>query len=482
MEALVSKIKGKKTLIIVLIIFAIFVFVFTCLSIIVSKEIIFPNVKIQGIDVGNLSKSHAREKISQHFKDTLDNRKLLLSKNDRIWEYTYSDFEARFDVDNSIQSAYSLGKEGNIFSRIKSYLTLKNKGENIPLKIALNPYKVKKTIDFLAEDIKEEAVDAKISYEDGVFIITPEISGTSLQEKEAEIIITEGLENLTDKTINLPIDRINPKITEAMLKNIKEKISGFTTKFNKGNKERTENLQIASDMIDGKVLLSGEVFSTYEMIGPVTNDNGYKNAPVIVNGQLENDVGGGVCQVATNVYNAAVRSNLEIVERRHHSFPVSYVTIGQDATIAGDWIDMKFKNTRNYPIYIQMYLSGDNLITNIYGDKEGSTERIELETDILTEIPPTISYIEDSSKFSDYKKVEKESKTGYKVNVYKVSYDNGLVIKKELLHNDYYKPVDGVIIVGSKEKEVKSENIKKPDLNIETETEDQAEEIEENTE
>lgn len=461
MDASDSKIKNKKIFVVTLILIAIFCFVFTCFSLIVSKERIYPNIKIQGIDVGNLSKDQAKNKISLQFKDTLNSKKLFLSLEGRKWEFTYNEL-ASLDIDETIDNAYALGREGNVFNRIKAYLVLNNKGGNIPLRIETNSEKIEETIDLLAEEIKEEAVDAKINYEDGGFLITPEKSGNSLQIKEAEILILEGLENLTDKTIDLPIDRINPKITKAMLKNIKEKLAGFTTKFNPSNKERSENLELASNMIDGKVLLPGEIFSTYEMIGPITHDNGYKNAPVIIDGQLEQDVGGGVCQIATNVYNAAVRSNLEIIERRHHSFPVSYVPIGQDATIAGNWIDMKFKNTLNYPIYIQMYLSGDNLITNIYGDKEESTEKIEMETEILKEIPPTINYKKDSSKSLSYKKIEKESKTGYKANVYKVTIDKGKVIKRELLHYDYYKPVNGVIIIGTKEKAFKSEDISIP--------------------
>ena len=188
----------------------------------------------------------------------------------------------------------------------------------------------------------------------------------------------------------------------------------------------------------------------YETIGPVTKDNGYKAAPVIINGQLKDGVGGGVCQIATNIYNAAIRSNLEIVERRHHGFPVSYVTIGQDATIAGDWIDLKFKNTLDSPIFIEMYLSGDTLVTNIYGEKRGN--KIELKSEIISEILPKTIYKKDNSKYTDYKKVEKESKKGYKVNVYKLTYANGNIIKKELLHHDFYKPVNRIIVIGTKER------------------------------
>lgn len=450
MEVLPLKLKDNKFLIIILILIAIFIFIFICFSYIISKEIIYSNIKIQGIDVGSLSKNQAKEKITLHFKDILNDKVLLLSCEEKIWEVPYNEFDANYNIDQSINEAYALGKEGNLFYKIRNYLILNNKGKDISLNIEVNSDKIKERIELLAEEVEEDATDAKIKYEDGEFIITSEKEGVSLQKMETEMLLIDGMKNLSEQVINLPIKHTNPKITATMLKNIKEKMASFTTRFNPDKEERTENLKIASNMINGKVLLPGEIFSAFETIGPITNTNGYKNAPVMINGKLEQDVGGGVCQVVTNVYNVAVRSNLEIIERRHHSFPVSYVTIGQDATIAGDWIDMKFKNTLNHPIYIQIYLSGDNLITNIYGDKEGNTQEIKLETEILEVIPPNITYKKDHTKYTDYFKIEKESKKGYKANVYKVIYHNKKIIKKELLHHDHYKPVHGIIVVGIK--------------------------------
>ena len=449
MEALVSRIKNKKALLAIFILFIASLLLFTYLTTIVSKDIIYPNIKVQGISVGKLTKDQGKEKLDKDLGEILREGRLLLSLDKRNWELSFNELGVKFDIEKSIEEAYGRGKEGNIFNKIKAYLFLSKNGEDIPLHIDIDKDPIKKIIDELAAEIEEKPIDGKIARKNGSFIITPERKGVSLDKEGTEALIVDKIKGLSGENIIIPIRESHPKITESSLKSIKETLAEFATKFKLSQKNRVFNLKNAADMINGKVILPGEIFSVYEMIGPVTKDKGYKDAPVIIGGQLKDDVGGGVCQIATNVYNAALRANLSIVERRHHGFPVSYVTIGQDATIAGDWIDMKFKNTLNSPIFIEMYLNGDSLITNIYGEKKGN--KIELKSEITNEISPKIIYKKDNSKYTDFKKVEKESKKGYKVNVYKLTYDNGYIIKKELLHNDFYKPVDGIIVIGTRE-------------------------------
>lgn len=450
MEALVSKIRNIKILLTVLILIFIFLLIFTYLSIIVSRDIIYPNIRVRGINVGELTIEQGKEKLNKELGEIINKDKLILALDKRNWEYTFKELGVEVDIEKSIKSAYKRGKEGNILNKIKLYIFLYKNGEDIPLQVDINNNQLRRVIDELAIEIREEPVNGKIEYKEGSFIITPERKGISLDKEATEKLIIEGIKSFSKESIIMPIRVSGPRITEASLRRIKEILAGFSTKFNLNQKNRVSNLKIAADMINGKVLLPGEIFSVYETIGPVTKDNGYKAAPVIINGQLKDGVGGGVCQIATNIYNAAIRSNLEIVERRHHGFPVSYVTIGQDATIAGDWIDLKFKNTLDSPIFIEMYLSGDTLVTNIYGEKRGN--KIELKSEIISEILPKTIYKKDNSKYTDYKKVEKESKKGYKVNVYKLTYANGNIIKKELLHHDFYKPVNRIIVIGTKER------------------------------
>ncbi|MCQ4699200.1 VanW family protein, partial [Paeniclostridium sordellii] len=100
------------------------------------------------------------------------------------------------------------------------------------------------------------------------------------------------------------------------------------------------------------ILMPGEEFSYNKATGPRSKANGYKDAPVIVNGKIQDGSGGGVCQVSTSIYNSVLYSGLEITQVRNHSLPSSYAPMGKDATVAYDYLDLKFKNTYKHPIYI----------------------------------------------------------------------------------------------------------------------------------
>ena len=114
--------------------------------------------------------------------------------------------------------------------------------------------------------------------------------------------------------------------------------------------------------------MPGEVFSYNTQTGKRTKANGYKDAPVIVNGKLENDVGGGVCQVSSTIFNSALYSGLDITSRQNHSLKSSYVSIGRDAMVSDGGSDLRFKNPYSHPIYIKNVVSDGVITSRIYGN------------------------------------------------------------------------------------------------------------------
>ena len=156
-------------------------------------------------------------------------------------------------------------------------------------------------------------------------------------------------------------------------------------------------------------------------MGPRVKSSGYTEAPTIVNGTLVPGLGGGVCQVSSTLYNAALLADLEIVERRPHSLRVSYVPASRDAVISGDYIDLKFKNTTGYPIFIGGYASGSSVTMTVYGSSKAAKKNVKIISDVYQTIP-------------------KDGKTQTKSRAYRKVYDsNGKLIREEKLSNDYYK-------------------------------------------
>ena len=220
---------------------------------------------------------------------------------------------------------------------------------------------------------------------------------------------------------------------------------------------RNENLRVASNKVNGTLIHPGEIFSTNKTID-VSTENGYQAAPIIVNGKLQPGVGGGVCQIATTLYNAVLYAELEVVERKNHSMPVGYIAKGKDATLAGDYIDFKFRNNMDYPVYIESYIEDNKLYMNIYGKEiRASNRKIVLNSSIINTIPqPAQKVIIDPTLKPGERIVEKKGRTGYNVELYKLIYVNDELVKTELVNTSYYQPVGAEVRVG----EIKEEQLK----------------------
>ena len=145
----------------------------------------------------------------------------------------------------------------------------------------------------------------------------------------------------------------------------KEILSTFSTKFTKKPKARNHNMKLASIALDQYVIEPGQTFSFNEVIGYAGPEQGYKIATILVNGKEEKAYGGGICQVSSTLYNAALEAGLEIVERHPHSKEVRYVEKGKDAATSYGTKDLKFKNNFPYPVIINTYISEDTFTTEI---------------------------------------------------------------------------------------------------------------------
>lgn len=169
-------------------------------------------------------------------------------------------------------------------------------------------------------------------------------------------------------------------------------IAGFAAVLQKEPTPAEEdNVIFASEAIKGTIVNPDEVFSFYETAGPYNEARGYKEGTGYVNGEAVPMFGGGVCVVATTLYNTSILSNLETVERHNHSMPVSYVPYGQDAAVASDYMDFKFRNSTDNPLLIWAELIDNRLYIAFYG-KESAPE-VTWEHETLSETETTTDYI-----------------------------------------------------------------------------------------
>ena len=214
-----------------------------------------------------------------------------------------------------------------------------------------------------------KARDARITFSGTKAVVVPSVNGTTLEEQS---VISSFVPALTApaRTATVTSTVVKPKLTTAQAEKIKprEVISTFTTYF-PYNPPRTENITIAARTINGTFVAPGQTFSLNGALGPRTSAKGYNEAPVIINGRLTKDYGGGISQLSTTLFNAVFFSGARIEEHHPHSFYISRYPEGREATLSWPDVDNRFTNDTGYGILIQAYVSGNSVTVTFHGTK-----------------------------------------------------------------------------------------------------------------
>lgn len=228
--------------------------------------------------------------------------------------------------------------------------------------------------DAISASLDSDPHDAEYS-EDGTFEVIDECLGCKMDPNKALSIWTE---TRPGDVVEIPMDVTRPEITGDMLRDrlFHDLLGATTTKFPASGPERRNNLQLAISKLDGHIIYPGETFSYNETVGVRTEEAGFKAAPAYVNGDTKDEIGGGVCQVASTLYCSSLFAFIETVERECHYFRPSYMQMGTDATVTipseGRAIDFKFRNNKSYPVMIKGYFDNENstLTMEIWGTLE----------------------------------------------------------------------------------------------------------------
>ena len=304
-------------------------------------------------------------------------------------------------------------------------------------------------LEKIYSEVHTEAKDAY--YTKNPFTLYPHVNGVDfkISMEEAKKLLEED----KDEYI-IPLKITKPEITtdEIGSEGFPDLLGTFTTYYNASNTSRTTNLRLASNKINGTVLMPGETFSYNKVVGERTIAAGYKEAPMYAGGKVVDGLGGGICQISSTLYNAVIFANLDIVSRSNHRFVPSYVKAGRDATVVYGAIDFKFKNTRNYPIRIKSSVSGGVAKVSIYGMKEEKEYDVKIETRITGSIPSKTVYEDDKTLAEGKEKVVQKGHKGTYSEAYKVVYYNGKVVSRTLLSKDKYSAMDTIIKRGTKKK------------------------------
>lgn len=219
-------------------------------------------------------------------------------------------------------------------------------------------------MDNLEKQIYESPTNARY---DDLWNIVPGKTGYRLDRKNFVRFFYEFFYSGVSYEMKVPKVPIYPKVDTELLEEIRTKeIGNYVTYYRESNKERSHNIQLAAEAINNVVLFPGETFSFNKVVGKRTKEKGYLKAPVIVRGELSEDIGGGICQVSSTLFNAVLFDGISIVERYSHSRSVPYVPPGKDATVSWWGPDFIFKNELSHPILIRANARDGRLVVRIF--------------------------------------------------------------------------------------------------------------------
>jgi vancomycin resistance protein YoaR len=413
--------------------------------------LIYPGVLVADVDVGGKTEEEAIDLLRVTYAEAIKNKTISIKTNKKTYDVDYAKLNARYNIEEVVQEAYEYGKDKGMFKKFK--LIRESQLQEFSLKFTYDKDYLEELIVVMEEETLVEPVSATIKMgSDRKFQITPDSKGYKLQVEELQALLDESINGDLNSSvvIDAPIEELRAKVTKEELSTIDTVISSFQTSFATSAEGRSNNIRLATRYINGTLLMPGDSFSFNKTVGQRTIARGFQEAPIIIGNRIDAGVGGGICQVSSTLYNAALLSNLGFDERVNHTLTLSYVGLGFDATV--DWgnIDYRFTNTLDYPIYIEGTISNKVLTFRIHSNKSLTNRTYKLVNRVLETIPAQVKYEDDPELEVGKTEIVQEAKNGYRVRVFRQTFENGKMIKEEVISTDTYKVAHGLIKKGTK--------------------------------
>ncbi len=421
----------------------------------VTEDTVIENgVYIGGIDVSGMNTEEATSAVN-NYVEVIKTKSITLVGPKGNLSLTLENMGVSADTGAAVSEAVSVGKTGNLIKRFKELKDLENEHHVVDMGLSIDKQKTAEIINNKSSRINIKAIDNGLKIEDGEFIYVPGQQGnevdivTAVNElndyigSEWEIAAIENEEFTLTSVIS------QPRGTEEELSVVRDLIGTFTTNYKSSSAGRAKNVENGASKIHGTILYPGDELSVYELVNPFTQENGYELAGSYLNGETVESFGGGICQVSTTLYNAVLNAELEITQRYNHSMIVTYVNPAADAAIAGTYKDLRFKNSFDFPVYIEATWENRNITFNIYGKETRSANRtVEYVSEVLSENDPpteyTISYTDPVGTF-----VTTRSKhIGYVAELWKVVKVDGVEQERTKVNKSTYQASAKKVTIG----------------------------------
>ena len=414
---------------------------------------IYPGVYIDDVQVGGMTREEAESQLTRT-DEKAEDFDITITVGNQSWHVTPERVPVTRNVKELVDRAWALGRSNTAALRGSGKTPFQERIEQASqmrsYPVSLNTVRtwdheaLRTLCEGISNYVNRDPVNSMVDTFDfgtQTFTFTDDRPGAYL---DPEQIYTKAAAMLDTGdyhgSLFLTPEKRLASVTKTELMNSFGKISSYTTKTTSNNNRNT-NIQLSARAINGTTVQPGEIFSFNAATGERTAAKGYREAAAIAGGQSRDEIGGGVCQTSSTLFNAVVRADLEIVERSPHAWPSSYVEKGFDATVNWPGLDFKFKNNTDWPIFIIAGYENRKVTVSIYGMSLGADTSIDLES-VTTRVlpqPAGTNYVINTSLAVGESKRTVTGRKGYIVETWKVWTQAGREIKRELLFTTTYK-------------------------------------------
>lgn len=420
----------------------------------IERGTFLQGISVEDAEIGGLTYAEARELLREKEQEILSGVYIDLKYGDEVFRLNAEDLSARINTEDVLRSALLLGKSG---SEAERYRVRKKVAEGKEYALVCTRGAVNQArIEEISAAIDRAPEDASMDF-------SAAENFTYVQEKDGVEVMQEELMRLIADTANrseieIPTQTIRADVTAEDLRSKAVLRAKFATSFAEepyNNPNRVANIKKSVKLFNSSrkcVLAPGEKLSLNDILGDRTEAGGWKLAPGYVRGKTEDQPGGGVCQVSTTLYCAALKADLEIIERSNHSMPVGYADLGTDATISTGGPDLVLRNNTKSRIYLRAWIGADQkLYFEIYGLPFDGFDSIQIETKKLRDIPPDgeMQVTVDETLTADEEEIVVKRREGSEWETFKCYQLNGKVIKRVSAGRSVYKAFAGEKIVGT---------------------------------
>ena len=378
-------------------------------------------VTLNGQSIADMTPDDITNYLDLHEKDVED-KKLRLATDGVDVTLDLDELGAKLDRAYIDDELHLVGRR----QRVADVVTTLRHGKDVPLAIAVDDDKLDKVLSDVHDKYDKDPQNAYAYVKDDQKTVAIEDAKDRIVINTGKLkdAVTDELHTGKTDTLDVPVDsREGADIKADDLKDIDTVLSYYTTHFDDTNPDRNVNIRLAQQRLNHAVVMAQKDFSFNKYVGTRTADKGYKPAPSYFENKLEQSTGGGVCQVSTTLFNAALRAGLFIASREPHFAPAAYVPVGMDATVADDGLDFSFTNPFQHPVCVYT-VAGKNTVTTYILGNHADTCSVSFETTHLQNLPHKVIKKHDDSVTEDKRK--QEGYDGHDVTIRRtVAYSDG---------------------------------------------------------